>query len=189
MPRRLNRPPSARYGGAEAAARPGSTWGSWRSSGSSLGASPTRAVVGAVLVAVAGAAMLTLILGGLASTAGIFAVSGITSVAIGLLIANDAMPTRRGSDAGLSTSPSEAGGLAAAPLRRDQATRLAMGIGIGMIVLAGIGVWLLARLEGGVLDPITYLWTTFGFGLPVQAVVALIGSRWGAANGPIRWRQ
>ena len=58
-----------------------------------------------------------------------------------------------------------------------------------MIALTGIGVWALARVEGGVMDPISYLWTTFGFGLPAQAIVALVGSAWGAANGPVRWRQ
>ena len=188
--RRLNRAPSHRYrAAAEAAPEAGSTQGGWRSAGSSRGPRPAGAVIGAVLVAIAGAVMLTLILGVLASTTGTFAVSGIASVAIGLLVANSAVPTRRDSDTGSSTPAREPGGLAAASLRRNQAIRLAMGIGIVMIVLAGLGVWLLARIEGGVLDPFTYLWTTFGFGLPVQAVVALIGSAWGAASGPIRWRE
>ncbi|MBI2763696.1 MAG: hypothetical protein HYX54_08125 [Chloroflexi bacterium] len=85
-----------------------------------------------------------------------------------------------------SELPVAAAGAGAAPLRRDQATRLAMGIAAAMIILAGIGVWLFGRLEGGVMDPISYLWTTFGFGLPAQALIAFIGSAWGAANGPIR---
>ena len=57
-----------------------------------------------------------------------------------------------------------------------------------MLVATGLGVWLLARAEGGVLDPVSYLWTTFGVGLPFLTIVAIVGSAWGAANGPIRWR-
>ena len=57
-----------------------------------------------------------------------------------------------------------------------------------MVALAGLGTWLLARAEGGVMDPIGYLWTTFGFGFPAQAIVAVLAAAWGAASGPIRWR-
>ncbi len=142
-----------------------------------------RAVAAAVVAGVIGAALLILILGVLASTAGTFAVSGLASVAIGLLVATSAVPQT--SRVGRQTGSASA---FAAPLRRDQATRLAMGIAVGMIALAGLGVWLFGRFEGGVMDPITYLWTTFGFGLPAQAVIALIGSAWGAAVGPIRAR-
>lgn len=140
-----------------------------------------RALVLAGLVAAIGATLLILILGVLASTAGTFAVSGLASVAVGLLVATAAVPQARQSGVTVASA-----GPAGAPLRRDQATRLAMGIAAAMIIVAGIGVWLFGRLEGGVMDPITYLWTTFGFGLPAQALIALIGSAWGAANGPIR---
>ena len=151
-----------------------------------------------------GAAVLTLILGVLASTVGMFAISGLASVTIGLLVANGAIPGPRVVRAP-ATAPTNAtatpatvgpamgapatGALGAPALSRDQAARIAIAIALGMIALTGIGVWALARVEGGVMDPISYLWTTFGFGLPAQAIVALIGSAWGAANGPVRWRQ
>ncbi len=130
------------------------------------------------MVAVIGAALLTVILGVLTATAGTFAVSGLAGVVIGLLIASATVP-----------GTVAAGAMAPAALTRAAATRLAMAMAGAMIVLAGIGVWLLARAEGGVLDPISYIWTTFGFGIPAQAVVAVVAAAWGAANGPIRWRR
>ena len=146
-----------------------------------------------------GAAVLTIILGVFASTAGTFAISGLASVAIGLLVANGAIPGPRAVRPAAPATPTDAtapatgtpatGALSAPPFSRDRAARIAISIALGMIVLTGIGVWALARVEGGVMDPISYLWTTFGFGLPAQAIVALVGSAWGAANGPIRWRQ
>jgi hypothetical protein len=119
--------------------------------------------VAALLVAIVGAAGLTVILGVFLATAGTFVVSGLGGAAIGLLIA-------------------------AAPLNRHDAERMAISIATGMIVLAGLGVWIVARAEGGVMDPLSYLWTTFGLGLPAQALVAILAAAWGAANGPIRWR-
>ena len=147
-------------------------------------------MLAAVAVAVLGAAVLTLILGILASTAGTFAISGLASVAIGLLVANGAIPGPRAARTpGTTPASMAAGALPPPPFSRDRAVRIAIAIALGMIVLTGIGVWILARVEGGVMDPISYLWTTFGFGLPAQAIVALVGSAWGAANGPVRWRQ
>ena len=151
-------------------------------------------------MAVFGAGVLTLILGVLASTAGTFAISGLGSVAIGLLVANGAIPGPRAVRAAAPATPTDAtpmptagapatGTLSAPPFSRDRTTRISIAIALGMIVLTGIGVWALARVEGGVMDPISYLWTTFGFGLPAQGFVALVGSAWGAGNGPVRWRQ
>ena len=124
---------------------------------------PRRPLVAALLVAIVGAAGLTVILGVFLATAGTFVVSGLGGAAIGLLIA-------------------------AAPLSRHDAERMAVSVATGMIVLAGLGVWIIARAEGGVMDPLSYLWTTFGLGLPAQALVAILAAAWGAANGPIRWR-
>ncbi|MES2210501.1 MAG: hypothetical protein V4515_10005 [Chloroflexota bacterium] len=180
--RQLHRAPSERYRGTTTS-EPGAA----RTDGPSSNLLERRVIIGAVgaavLVAAIGASVLTLILGVLASTAGTFLVSGLSSVAIGVLVAIGAVPLPRDARTGSTSAV-----LGTVPLRRDQASRIAMGIAIGMIVAAGLGVWLVGRIEGGVMDPISYLWTTFGFGLPMQAVVALIGSAWGAANGPIRWR-
>lgn len=135
--------------------------------------SAARAIAAAILTALLGAALLTVVLGVFTSTGGTFAITLLASIVIGLLVSTAAVPP------GVATAP---------PLDRGRAVRIAAGLGLGMLVATGIGVWVLARAEGGVLDPITYLWTTFGVGLPVLAVVALVGAAWGAANGPIRWR-
>ncbi|MEO8469350.1 MAG: hypothetical protein ABI573_06745 [Chloroflexota bacterium] len=183
--RQLDRAPGERYRGAGQAAGVGA------GSGSGDGpASARRAVLAAVAVAVLGGAILTLILGVFASTAGTFAISGLASVAIGLLVANGAIPGPRAARTpGTAPASMATGALASPQFSRDRAVRIAILIALGMIGLTGIGVWILARVEGGVMDPISYLWTTFGFGLPAQAIVALVGSAWGAANGPVRWRQ
>jgi hypothetical protein len=123
-----------------------------------------------VVVAVVGAAALTFILGILLATTGTFVVSLLAGAAIGLLVA------------GASSGP------VPPSLSRGAAARVAVGLAIAMVVLAGLGTWLLARAEGGVMDPIGYLWTTFGFGVPAQAFVTVLAAAWGAASGPIRWR-
>jgi len=119
-------------------------------------------LVAAVATGLVGAALLTVIMGIFASTAGTLFVSGVAGALVGLLVAG-AVP-------------------------RSQATRVALTIAGGTLVVTGVAVWILARAEGGVMDPITYLWTTFGFGIPAQALVAIVAAAWGAGSGPIRWR-
>jgi len=143
---------------------------------------PRRPLVAALLVAIVGAAGLTVILGVFLATAGTFLVSGLGGAAIGLLVASATVP---GAGATPGTGAARIG---PAPLSRHDAERMAVSIATGMIVLAGLGVWIVARAEGGVMDPLSYLWTTFGLGLPAQALVAILAAAWGAANGPIRWR-
>jgi hypothetical protein len=109
------------------------------------------------------------ILGVILATTGTFVVSLLAGAAIGLIVS------------GAAAGPEAA-------LRRDAAMRIAIALALGMVLLAGLATWFLARAEGGVMDPIGYLWTTFGFGIPAQAVVAVLAAAWGAASGPIRWR-
>jgi len=46
-------------------------------------------------------------------------------------------------------------------------------------VLAGqLGLWLLARAQGGVLDPLTYLGEVFGIVVPLQFGVAIAAAWW-----------
>ncbi len=151
---------------------------------------PRGALVVALIVALLGAAVLTLLVGVLATTGGTLLVSGVAGAAIGLMIASATLPGSV-SFPGSATLPGSGPRpvSTAAALTRQAASRLAMGIAVGMILLAGLAVWILARNEGGVMDPIGYLWTTFGFGIPAQGVVALIAAAWGAANGPVRWRR
>ena len=159
---RLERPPSDRYRAAE---RGGAGAGA-----AARKVSAARPIAAAAAVAVLGAAALTLILGVLLSTTGTFVVSLLGGAAIGLLLA--------GATVGRPTPA----------LDRARASRIAIAIALAMVVLAGIATWLLARSEGGVMDPVGYLWTTFGFGIPAQAIVAVLAAAWGAASGPIRWR-
>lgn len=128
------------------------------------------------MVGIGGAAVLALILAIFTSTGGTFAISAACGISIGLLVSMNAVPKTARSSGGV------------APMSRDRAVRLAIGIAIGMVLLAASATWLIARLEGGVLDPFNYLWTTFGFGLPAQAIVAVLGAAWGSSAGPIRWR-
>lgn len=137
-----------------------------------------------MVVAILGTAALTVILGVLLVTTGTFVVSLIAGAAIGLLVSGTTV-ARAGSGSG----PRAAGTQRMAPLTRGAATRVAVGLALGMVVLAGLATWLLARAEGGVMDPVSYLWTTFGFGIPAQAVVAVLAAAWGAASGPVRWRE
>ena len=118
-----------------------------------------------------GAALLIGIVAVLAETTGTIFVSGLAGAVIGLLVATTAVPAAQG------TAPARA---------RASAVRLAVGIAIGMVVIAAAGIWLISRAEGGVMDPLSYLWTTLGLGIPLLGLVAGAAAAWGAASGPIR---
>ena len=120
-------------------------------------------------MAVAGAIAIAVILGLILATTGTFVVCLLAGAAIGLLVA------------GAAAGPAPA-------ISRTVAMRVAVGLGLGMVLLGGAATWVLARAEGGVMDPVSYLWTTFGFGILAQAIVAVLAAAWGAASGPIRWR-
>lgn len=161
---RLDRPPSDRY-------RPAAT-----SSGARAVAGPPGAFRGlgpAAGVAVVGALIEILVGGVLAEHRGLLAVAGISGAAIGLLAANAAV------------SPD---GVTAAALTRRTAIRAAIAIALGMLVAAAFGIWIVARVEGGVLAPLDYLWETTGILFPAQALLATLGAAWGAGAGPVRGR-
>ncbi|MBI3745992.1 MAG: hypothetical protein HY264_05610 [Chloroflexi bacterium] len=162
---KLDRPPSDRYR-ARGQGSPAGTGTSAPAAGRSF----AGALGAAVGVAVAGALALAVILGVILVTTGTFVVSLLAGGAIGLLVS------------GTSVGP-------APVMTRGRTMRIAIGLALGMVALAGIATWLLARSEGGVMDPISYLWTTFGLGIPAQAVVAVLAAAWGAASGPVRWRE
>jgi hypothetical protein len=177
---RLSRPPSSRYRGSEAAP-PGSGRGNAApgATGESAGGRPSarRPILAATAVAVAGALAISVTLEILLLTSGTIALSAVAGGAIGLLVAGTAV-----------TRAVAGGGRLPPALGRGAAVRVAVSIAVGMIVLGSALAWLIARGEGGVLDPATYLWTTYGFGIPIQAIVAAVAAAWGAASGPIRWR-
>jgi hypothetical protein len=63
--------------------------------------------------------------------------------------------------------------------RRTTAVR-AVAIAVGSVVLGQIGLWLLGRVEGGVLDPLTYLAEVFGLLVPGQLTAAAVAASWTA---------
>lgn len=125
-----------------------------------------------------GAAILTaaalVIVGGiLAERTGLLAISGIGGAAIGLLCAGAAVPRN---------------GVVPAVMSRDRAVRSAVVLAFVAVGGGAIGTWVYGRLEGGVLDPLTYLWTVFGPFIPAEIVIAVGAAAWGATAGPVRGR-
>lgn len=113
--------------------------------------SAARATVLGVLAMVAGAAA-TVVLGGvLALSAGLL----VVAVAAGWIIGG---AVRIGARASLSSGARGA---------------LAVALAAIGVIIGQVGLWLYARAEGGVLDPVDYLAQTFGLLVPAQAVLAL----------------
>jgi hypothetical protein len=160
--RRLAEPPSARYG---------------RSAGETPGGGPTGAssalagpLARASLVAVAGAVALVLVGAILASTFGLLFVAGITGALAGLTLSRAAAPldeTRR-------------------PEPRRTLAWLAVALAVGAVAAAAIATWLIARAEGGTLELVDYLLTTFGPFVPAEVVIAAVAAWWGATTGPVQ---
>jgi hypothetical protein len=61
-------------------------------------------------------------------------------------------------------------------------TRMILVIGLvaAGFVLGQLGLWAYGRAEGGVLDPVDYLVTTFGIVVPLQLAIALFVAWWTA---------
>jgi hypothetical protein len=123
----------------------------------------------ATLVAALGGVLLVVVGAVLASTAGLLFVAGATGAAGGLVLAGAAAPRDE-----------------AAPVNRRTVVWLAIGLVVLSVVLASLATWLVARAEGGVLDPLEYLWTTFGLFVPGELVLGAVGAAWGASAGPVR---
>lgn len=146
--RRLDRPPSDRY-----VAAPNADATVTAPAGSNIRA------VGAGVLAAAGWAVLSVVLGGgLAISAGLL----VLAAAGGRIIA---VATAWGGGSGLASR-----------------TRLALVVGlvIAGFALGQLGIWAYGRAEGGVLAPVDYLVTTFGVVVPLQLAVALAVGWWTA---------
>lgn len=59
---------------------------------------------------------------------------------------------------------------------RSRRTVIAVIVALAGVALGQVGLWLLARQEGGVLSLVDYLGETFGFLVPVQLAVAGVGA-------------
>lgn len=143
--RRLARPPSERYAAPAPETLPaGAT--------SDDGADPRRGSVLAVLLAMAGAGVITVAGGLLAITAGLLVIAAALGWAIATVLAQGNAPAQR-----RWLAPS------IAPL----------GVALGQV-----GLWLVARQEGGTLGLIDYLAETFGFLVPLQLAIAAVVAWW-----------
>lgn len=169
---RLVRPPSERYAqgpraGPGAGADPGGT-GIAAPTPSAL-----RSLAPAIAVGVITALVLVLVAGVLAERGGLLAIAGIGGAALGLLGANAAVSSD---------------GRARPSMSRGRATRAAVGLALMAVAGGALGTWAYGRIEGGVMDLLSYLWETLGLYVPAQAVVAGLAAAWGAGAGPVRGR-
>ena len=135
--RRLSRPPSERY--REEAARAAAAAAA-EGAGRDASASVVRGVALAFVVAAIGAAAIVVLGGILTVTTGLVAVAGVMALGIGIAL-------RWG------------GGTRLDPGRR---VAIAVVLSVGAVVVAQVGLWQYARVEGGVLSPLDYLWDVFG---------------------------
>lgn len=162
-PGRLARPPSDRY---ERASQPTDPAGSGAPSA-------VRALGKAIIASLAVAAILVLVGGILEERRGLIAIAGIGGAVVGLLAASAAVSHD---------------GVAAPVLSRARVLRIAVGLAAGMVVVSALGIWAYGRLEGGVMDPLSYLWETSGLLVPAEAAVAALAAVWGAGAGPVQGR-
>lgn len=146
--RRLERPPSARYV-PDAATTTAET----------AGAVPHgRPLWYAVLVAIAGALAIAVGGGLLAMTAGLLAVAGLVGWGIAVVYGGAARTT---------------------PARRKQERRvIAASLGVVAVAAGQLGLWLIARQEGGTLGLIDYLGQVFGILVPLQFAIAALIAWW-----------
>lgn len=168
--RRLDHPPSERYGATPAAgggiatprasdtAPPPTASGVSAVSGATSGGTPARGIAFGAIAGIAGAALIVVFGGALAVSAGLLVVASAVGYAVGLATLIGSADTLHG-----AVRPWTAAGLAA----------------LG-VLLGQVGLWLFARAEGGVLAPIDYLAQTFGLLVPVEVLLAAVVAWWRA---------
>ena len=152
--RRLDRPPSDRYGVTDEPAVPP---GSGEPGAAGQGSRP-RALVSAIAAAAGGGLMITVAGGLLTMTAGLVVIAALLGWVVGALVG-----------LGASASPD-----------RQRRRVLAVGLAIGGVALGQVGLWLLARQEGGTLDPVAYLAEVFGALVPLELALAAGFAWWRA---------
>ena len=142
--RRLARPPSERYGtaGGPGAAAPPAV--------SPDGASPTRGVAFGAVAAILGAALIVVLGGAMAISAGLLVAAAAGGYAVGLATAAGAGAT----------------------MSRTRRTAIAAALAVLGVAGGQVGLWLFARTEGGVLPLIDYLGQTFGPLVPLELLLA-----------------
>lgn len=150
--RQLERAPSDRYGAEDAPQAPETT------------ADPpplARGVAAAVVAAIAGAVVIAVGGGFLTITAGLLVVAGVVGWVVAVALTLGAGPAPE----------AERGG------RRATAAVIALaGVALGQI-----GLWLIARGEGGTLGAIDYLAEVFGLLVPAELLIAGAVAWWRAS--------
>ena len=144
--RRLDRPPSDRYRVTDPAAMPPAS----SEPGAAGQGSPTRALVTAIAAAAVGGLVITVAGGLLTMTAGLLVIAAVLGWVVGAL-------------AGLAGSASS---------DRQRRRVLAASVAIGGVALGQVGLWFVARQEGGTLDPVAYLAEVFGALVPLEVALA-----------------
>ena len=151
--RRLDRPPSDRYRPTpEADAATATGMGAART------ASMARALLYGGITAVIGAVVIVLLGGVLTLSGGLLAVAVVIGRTVGLGVVFGG-----GVEVGQPTR-----------------TWLAIGLALASVVAGQIGLWLYGRTEGGVLDPLDYLWQVFGPLVLFELVIAAFVAAWTA---------
>ena len=148
--RRLDRPPSDRYHPTEMAGN--------APPAAAAGATLARGIAFSVVTAIVVGLVITVLGGVLLVSAGLV----VIALAGGWAVAN-ALRTGAG-----------------AALGRDRRRWLAIGLALVAVALGQLGLWLLARNEGGVLSLVDYLAQTFGILVPLQALAAILAAGWTA---------
>jgi hypothetical protein len=152
--RRLARPPSERYASVPGAAEPPAP-----PPDAADRASPARGIAFGAVAAIGGAALIVVLGGAMAVSAGLLVAAAAIGYAVGLATVAGAAGTLSGSG-----RPGIAAALA----------------GLGT-VLGQVGLWLFARTEGGVLPLIDYLGQTFGPIVPLELLLS-VGVAWWRAR-------
>jgi len=152
--RRLARPPSERYADEGTSGPAGETPTPGPGTIGSLG----RAIAGALGIAVGGIVLTVLFGGVMALSARLLVLWGAAGYLIGQAV-------RVG------------GGQA---LEGTGRTLTAVGVALVGVLVAQLGLWWYAGLEGGVLPLVDYLGQTFGVLVPVQVALAAVLAWWGA---------
>jgi hypothetical protein len=115
--------------------------------------SATRSLAFGVLTAVAGGVAITLAGGVLAITAGLIVIAATLGWAVPIARAQGGAP-------------------------RNGRVPLGVALAVAGVALGQVGLWLVARREGGTLGLVDYLDETFGYLVPVQFAVAAAVAWW-----------
>jgi hypothetical protein len=150
--RRLARAPSERYDAAT------DTGPAATPAIADLAAGPARGVAFGAVAALIGAGVIVVLGGAFAISAGLLVAAAALGYAVALALLAGAGAT----------------------LAKARRPWIAAGLGLLGAVLGQLGLWLYARSEGGVLEPIDYLAETFGLLVPLELLLAAGVAWWRA---------